>query len=193
MKTLMYSAGLAAAFLPVLAMAQQPQIPSLQVCNLTSGTAIQTSGSPQVHISSRAGGAFTGNVNVAATVGCDPATGFPVGNVLLTNYGMNDSLVQGVIQSLRLDQVTSTGAQNPTAYMSGLCIAQGSDTAGAVQSIPCHFWLMVKHDGGPNSPAPGGPDIVSFLVFDKTGKRIAYATGPVTAGSGVISVLPTPF
>jgi hypothetical protein len=181
----------AAISLPISA--QQPQIPTLQVCNLTGGMNVATSFSPLVHIASRAGGAFTGNVNVSVNATCDPVTGFPSGSVVLSNLSMNDSIAQGTISSLRIDQVTSTGSINPTVYISGLCAAQEQSVAGAVQNVACHYWIMVKHDGGPNTPpsSVGGPDIVSFLVFDKTGKRIAYATGPVTPGSGVIAVSPT--
>jgi hypothetical protein len=36
----------------------------------------------------------------------------------------------------------------------------------------------------------GTPDIISFLVFDKTGKRMAYGTGPVVEGD--IDIASTP-
>jgi hypothetical protein len=37
--------------------------------------------------------------------------------------------------------------------------------------------------------APQTADVVSFLVFDGTGKRIAYGTGPLVDGD--IKVAPT--
>ena len=182
---------LAAASLPLLA--QQPQIPTLQVCNLTGGMAVSSAGVPQVHIPSRVPGGFTGSVDVKVGATCD-ANGFPAGAVTLSALSMNDSLAEGVISSVRIDQITSTGTVNPTAYLSGLCLAQIGSAAGTVTRIPCHFWILFAHAGSPNEPTSVGGvgvDTVSFLVFDKTGKRIAYGTGQVTAGSGSIQVTPT--
>src|SRR5215472_9353053 len=105
---------------PLLVLAQQqPQIPTLQVCNLTGAMAVASSGSPQVHIASRTTGGYTGNFNVKVSASCDPTTGFPVGNMILSGISMSDSKVQGTISSVRIDQITSTGKDNPTAYMSG--------------------------------------------------------------------------
>ena len=183
----------AAVTLPM--MAQQPQIPTLQVCNLTSGMTVASSGAPQIHIPSRAPGGFTGNVTVGVRAWCDPNTGFPAGVLTLSGLSMNDPMPTGFVGSIsavHIDQITSTGWDNPTAYMSGQCMAQTGSSGGTVVTTPCHFWILFAHTGGPNdSTANGGPDIVSFLVFDKTGKRIAYATGPVTSGSGTIIVTST--
>jgi hypothetical protein len=166
----------------------------MQVCNLNSGTSVQSVGSPQVHIPSRAPGGFTGNVNIRVAAGCDPTTGFPVGAVSLFNISMNDPSPAGFvgsISSVQIDQITSTGTVNPTAYLAGKCFAQTATAAG-VGTIPCHFWVLFAHTGGPNDTAPSlGLDIVSFLVVDKTGKRLAYATGPVVIGSGGVIVAPT--
>jgi hypothetical protein len=182
-----------AAALPLLA--QTPQIPTMQVCNLSGATSVLSAGSPLVHIPSRAPGGFTGNVNIRVAAGCDPTTGFPVGSVSLFNVSMNDPSPAGFvgsISSVQIDQLTFTGTVNPTAYMAGKCIAQSASTAGAVGTIPCHFWVLFAHTSGPNDTAPSlGPDIVSFLVVDKSGKRLAYATGPVVAGSGGVFVAPT--
>ena len=180
---------LAAASLPLLA--QQPQIPTLQVCNLTGGMAVSSSGTPQVQIPSRAPGGFTGSVNVRVGATCD-ANGFPAGAVTLYGLSMNDSLAEGTISSVLIDQITSTGTVNPTAYLSGRCVAQAPSAAGAVSTVPCHFWILFAHAEFANATTPGGGvDSVSYLVFDKTGKRIAYGTGQVTAGSGSIQVTPT--
>jgi hypothetical protein len=166
----------------------------MQVCNLGGATSVQSVGSPQVHIPSRAPGGFTGNVNIRVAAGCDPTTGFPVGSVSLFNISMNDPSPAGFvgsISSVQIDQITSTGTVNPTAYLAGKCFAQTATAAG-VGTIPCHFWVLFAHTGGPNDTAPSlGLDIVSFLVVDKTGKRLAYATGPVVTGSGGVIVAPT--
>jgi hypothetical protein len=45
-----------------------------------------------------------------------------------------------------------------------------------------------------NQPRDGTtPDIVGFLLFDGTGKRVGYGTGPVLPESGDVNVAPTPF
>jgi hypothetical protein len=182
---------IAAMSLPLLA--QQPQIPTLQVGNLTTAMTVVSSGAPLVHIPSRALGALTGNFNVRVSASCD-ANGFPIGALALSGISMSDSAPGlSAITSVRLDQITSTGHDSPTAYMSGQCMAQIASAAGTVMTEPCRFWALFA-TGGPNALAPSlGPDIVSFLVFDKTGKRIAYGTGPVVSGSGTIQVSPTSY
>jgi len=177
------------ACLPVLA--QQPQIPTLQVCNLAAGMTVACSGKPVVHIPSRMPGGHTGNVDVSVQASCDPVTGFPVGQLVLSGLDMSDSKAFGTIASVHIDQITSTGHDNPTAYMSGECMAETESLPGAVTRTPCHFWILFADTGGNDTSAAQGLDIVSFLVFDKSGNRIAYATGPVITGSGGIAVTPT--
>jgi hypothetical protein len=176
-----------------------PQIPTLQVCNLDlpSGTGtVSVLGAPQVHIPSRVPGGFTGNVTISVRAGCDPNTGFPVGTVALNALSMNDTLPGLVsISSVHIDQITSTGFVNPTAYMSGQCMAQIASTGGTVVNQPCHFWIMFVSGATDSTNNVPGPNSVSFLVFANTGthagQRIAYATGAVTAGSGTIEVTQT--
>jgi len=195
--------GVFAGFLPLMAQPASsvapPQIPTLQVCNLDlpSGMGmVSSSGAPQVHIPSRMLGGFTGNVHITVNAGCDPSTGFPVGTVTLNPLSMNDTLPGLVsISSVHIDQITSTGLVNPTAYMSGQCMAQIASSGGTVVNQPCHFWIMFVSGTTNSTNNVPGPDIVSFLVFANTGthagQRIAYATGSVTAGTGTIQVTPT--
>ena len=187
MNKLMIIAFLGAASLPLLA--QNPAIPTLQVCNVTNAAAVLSSGTPQLFIPSRAGGGFTGTVNFRVSAGCD-TNGFPTGSVTLFGLSMSDSPAEGFIQSGQIDQITFTGWDNPTAFVSGQCRAQVPSFFGTANMVPCHFWILFAHDSGPNdSTVGGGPDIVSFLVVDQTGKRLAYGTGPV--GGGNILVFPT--
>lgn len=148
--------------------AQQPQIPTLQVCNKTVA-----SGSALVKIAKRQDGLHTGSFKISLDLSCDPAgTGYPTGSVQITGLSMSDSIVQGAITSTSLEQVTTTGKHTPTLYLNGRC--------KAASAPGCRFWLLVAD----NKPAGGSgtPDIVSFLVFDATGKRVAYGTGPVADG-----------
>lgn len=163
----------AAGGLPSAAGAQQVQIPTLQVCNQTSVT-----GKAVVRIMSRSDASHSGIFEVAVELSCTPP-GYPSGSVTISTISMNDTLAASPITSTGIDQVTSTGKYSPTAYISGRCKAE--NVKG------CHFWMMFA-DNKPGDKE-GTPDIVGFLVFDGTGHRVAYGTGPVLKGD--IKVAPT--
>ena len=93
------------------------------------------------------------------------------------NLSMSDSTVQSTIAAISFEQVTSTGKHTPTAYLNGRCRAE--------KVIGCRFWLMLAD----NKNQSGTPDVVSFLVFNSAGQRVAYGTGPVVEGD--IQVAPT--
>jgi hypothetical protein len=167
-----------ALFLAVTAFqghAQQPQIPTLQVCNTTGAK-----GKAQVKIEARADAQHAGTFDVAVELTCDPKNpGYPAGAVQIGGINMSDSLVQGTIASTSIEQLTSTGKHTPTLYVNGRCKAEAA--------VGCRFWLMIANNR-PNVEK-GTPDIVSFLVFDGAGQRVAYGTGPVVKGD--IHVTPT--
>jgi len=75
--------------------------------------------------------------------------------------------------------MTSTGKHTPTLYVNGRCKAEG------VRG--CRYWLMIANNK--KAQGPGTPDVASFLVFDGTGKRVAYGTGPLADGD--LEVAPT--
>ena len=158
---------------------QQPQIPTLQVCNQTVVT-----GGGLVKIVSRADVGHSGTFKVEVEIKCDQSgSGYPGGVVKITSLSMSDSIVQGQINSTLIEQVTSTGKHTPTAYINGRCTAQAP--TGAIQG--CRYWIMFADNKVPSAQQTA--DVVSFLVFDGTGKRIAYGTGPVVDGD--IKVAPT--
>lgn len=156
-------------------LAQQPQIPTLQVCNATAAH-----GEGVVKIASRADATHTGTFRVRLDVKCDPASGYPAGTLTFAGISMSDSIVQGTITSTSFEQMTSTGKHTPTLYVNGRCQAEGARG--------CRYWLMIANNKRPN--VAGTPDVVSFLVFDGTGKRVAYGTGPLADGD--LEVAPTP-
>lgn len=150
--------------------AQQPQIPTLQVCNKT-----KVSGAASVKINKRADAVSTGTFKVKIDVKCDPATGYPSGSVEIYAISMSDSILQGTISGTSLEQVTTTGKHTPTAYINGRC--KSGNFSGY------RFWIMLADNKPATSSTGGGtPDVISFLVFDGTGKRVAYGTGPVADG-----------
>jgi len=159
-----------------LAWAQQPQIPTLQVCNET-----QVQGKAVVKIGNRVDASHSGTFTIAVEVKCsrESNNGYPAGTIQIVNLSMSDSIVQGPIASISLEQLTSTGKHTPTAYLNGRCRAD--------KVIGCRFWLMLADNKKAN--LPGTPDVVSFLVFNSLGQRVAYGTGPVVEGD--IQVAPT--
>jgi hypothetical protein len=155
--------------------AQQPQIPTLQVCNKTAASGLGT-----VKILSRSDISHDGSFGVRLDVKCDPASTYPSGSLSIFSINMSDSLFQGTLSATTFDQMTSTGKHTPTFFVNGRCTATGI--------IGCCYWLMIADNKAATDPS-GTPDVVSFLVFDGTGKRIAYGTGPLADGD--VAVTPT--
>ena len=163
--------------------AQVPQIPTLQVCNLTPNMTVRSNPAAKVTILSRKDATHTGTFTVTVQLTCDN-NGYPVGSLSISGISMTDSTALGTITATTFEQLTSTGRDTPTAYLNGRCTLPAA--AGTVLT-GCHYWIMFADNAKPTSitpaPPPSTPDIISFLVIDKTGKRIAYGTGPVTTGN----------
>jgi hypothetical protein len=158
--------------------AQQPQIPTLAVCNPT-----QAVGKALVKIARRSSPIppHAGTFTVRIELKCDPkGTGYPAGTLAI-DVDMSDSIVQGIITGVTFEQVTSTGRHTPTVYLNGRC---------KVANVPgCRFWLMIADNK--RAKEKETPDVIGFLVFNGAGQRIAYGTGPVVQGD--ITVAPTSF
>jgi hypothetical protein len=152
--------------------AQQVQIPTLQVCNKT-----KVQGTGLVRIARRTDSFSAGTFRVRTNLNCNPdGAGYPGGTLSMSDISMSDSNIKGAI-SMSVEQITTTGKHSPTVYLNGRCKAQ--TTSGT--NIPgCRFWMMIADNKQANQQ--GTPDIVGFLVFDGTGKRVAYGTGPVEQG-----------
>jgi hypothetical protein len=164
--------ALVACLISASALAQNPQIPTLQVCNGT-----KANGTATVHLTARQDISHTGDFTVRIDgLGCDPIAGdgFPAGTIGMS-FSLSDSSATAVTVT-SIEQLTTTGKHTPTMYLNGRCKATTSNG-----SIPCHFWLMLV-DNKPSTANTGTPDVVGVLVVDKTGKRITYGTGPVTRG-----------
>jgi hypothetical protein len=153
--------------------AQQVQIPTLQVCNNT-----RVQGTGLVRIARRTDSLSAGTFRVSTNLNCNPkGVGYPEGTLSMSDISMSDSAdIKGAI-SMSVEQITTTGKQSPTVYLNGRCKAP--TTSG--KNIPgCRFWMMIADNKQANQK--GTPDIVGFLVFDGTGRRVAYGTGPVEQG-----------
>lgn len=159
--------------------AQSVQIPTLQVCSQT-----KISANAFVRIESRIDAAHSGMFVLRGDLSCDPkGSPYPTGSLGISGLSMSDSTVQGDIVFTTYEQVTTTGKHSPMAWVNGRCKTQN---AAGVVIEGCHYWLMMANN---NNQFQNGktPDIVSILVFDATGKRVAYGTGPTVDGDVTIA------
>jgi hypothetical protein len=158
------------------AFAQQIQIPSSQVCNLTKLSA----NNAIVIVDTRAAAPLTGFFALRGSLSCDPAAGgvYPTGTLGIFGISMTDSSIQGDVVFTTFEQLTSGGKATPTLWMNGRCKA--ANVRG------CHYWLMAV-DNVKGHPVRRTYDVVSFLILDQNGKRVAYGTGNVVDGDLTIS------
>lgn len=157
------------------AIAQQPQIPTLQVCNQT-----KVVGKATVAIARRSDATHTGSFTVSIELSCAPS-GYPAGTLTIGSISMSDSVVQNAVSAATFEQVTSTGKQTPAAYLNGRCKAD--NIRG------CRFWMTLADNK--TAEEKGTPDVIGFLILDGAGNRVAYGTGPVVKGD--IAVTPTSY
>jgi hypothetical protein len=160
------------AFWPAVSVyGQQPQIPTLQVCNISG-----INGSGLVKIKSRSdaqhSGTFAIGIDSNNPVKCAPP-GYPTGSIVL-KIDMSDSIVNGQVTLVSIEQITVTGKHTPTAYLNGRCKAENAPG--------CRFWLSITDNG----KLPENQDVVGFLIMDGNGKRVAYGTGPLVKDDLVV-------
>jgi hypothetical protein len=151
-----------------------PQIPSIQVCNVAKG-----SGEAYVHLTRRADVTNAGDFKVAFKAKCSPPN-YPIGQVELS-MSLSDNSTN-FMRSTTVDEITSTGRHTPVLYMKGRCMAKWSKKT----VTGCQYWIQFTDNGELGHDTP---DIVSFLILNGLGQRIAYATGPIVDGD--ILVQPT--
>jgi len=154
--------------------AQQLQIPTVTVPN---GTAVKASGT--VTIQSRKDAQHAGRFKFMVAVKYSPqADAYPSGNIELCidlSDTMADGLVDVKVPESGFLQVTSVGKHTPTAFLYAKC-DYGRNVEG-------YLWMMLADNKEAN--AGGTPDVVQFVLLDKSGKRIAYGCGFVDRGGDV--------
>jgi hypothetical protein len=152
------------------AFGQKIQIPSLQVCNFTTLLA----NNAVVIVDTRAGAPLTGFFSLRGSLNCNPAAGlvYPTGTLGIFGISMNDSPILGDVIFTTFEQVTSGGRATPTLWLTGRCKAKVRG---------CHYWLMAV-DNVKGHPVGKTFDVVSFLILDQNGSRVAYGTGNVVDG-----------
>ena len=140
---------------------QMAHIPTLQACNKT-----KVGGKAVVKIKSREViPGEPGSFKIKIDVHCS-APQYPEGKVYLSIL-LSDCLFKGDVESTTLYQLSSMGKHSPTAFLSGSCKVNGFKG--------CKFWLMIADNGT--------EDIISFLIIDGDGRRLAHGTGLVVEGN----------
>ena len=150
-----------------------PQIPANLIANKTLGK-----GKATIKIPSRSDSTHSGAFNVSINVHFDPVVDpYPAGTVKIT-IDLSDSFC-GVLTSTMLFHLSSTGKHTPTMYLSGRCTL--TSTTPRPLTHKCQFWLSVANNKRTRDLI--NSYIVSFLVVDKSGTRVAYGTGPIIQGT----------
>jgi hypothetical protein len=144
------------------------QIPNLHTSNKTRSVVRKAT----VFIRRRKAGVLSGEFTVSGTLQFNPVTdAYPSGNLTI-KVDLTDSET-AEFKTTSIEQLDTTGRDTPTVYASGRCLAD-------IKQKGCRYWIMLVDNKRPNEE--GVPDVISFLIFDRTGKRVAYGTGPVLKG-----------
>jgi hypothetical protein len=158
--------------------AQGPQIPNIFLNNKTE---FKCSANPIVVVKvDQRNGSFT----ISGAGHCAPPDYPTQAQQIVVTINMNDSLITS-FTCTTIEALSSTGLITPIAYVMGRCNTNDPQYKG------CHFWMQLTNNNDNSNPQINQtPNIISILVLDGTGKRLAYCTGPVV--SGYLTVTPTP-
>lgn len=152
---------------------------SIQIPNLHTSNKTEVQAAADVFIGRRQDASHAGVFSVRGTLTFNPATDdYPSGTMRI-KVDLSDS-AKGVFVVKTVEQLDTTGKHTPTAYATGRCAADVD-----VRASGCRYWLMLadnQREGGEQTP-----DVISFLVYDRNGKRVAYGTGPVARGDVTIA------
>ncbi|HXT40413.1 MAG TPA: hypothetical protein VN887_10355 [Candidatus Angelobacter sp.] len=154
------------------------QIPNLHTSN---PTLVNVREGATVVIRRRKDALHAGQFTVKGTLKFNPAVdAYPAG-ALTISVDLSDS-ARGVFIATTVEQLDTTGKHTPTAYATGRCSIRAD-----VKAFGCRYWLMLADNKRVNEKET--PDVISFLIFDRNGKRVAYGTGPVVKGD--VAIAPT--
>jgi hypothetical protein len=154
---------------------------SIQILNLHTSNKTVVRSSAQVSIQRRKDTAHAGLFSVDGSLTFNPATdNYPSGTMRI-RVDMADS-AKGVFVVTTVEQLDTTGKVTPTAYATGRCNADVD-----VRALGCRYWLLLADNKSAREQQT--PDVISFLVYDRNGKRLAYGTGPVLKGD--VTITPT--
>lgn len=153
------------------------QIPNLHTSNKSKVTAERAI----VFIKRRQGGGLSGRFSVSGSLQFNPLTDAYPSGAFTIKLELTDS-IKGTVVATTVEQLDTTGKVTPTAYATGRCNVKADPTPKG-----CRYWIMFvdnKRQGEDQTA-----DVISFLIYDRNGKRVAYGTGPVIEGD--VFVTPT--
>jgi hypothetical protein len=160
---------------------------NIQIANYHISDKSRIEGTGKVSIvPARQDTAHGGTFKATVKVGFDPTVNeYPAGSVKFT-VDLSDSF-KGTAASTNIEQINTHGKHTPTAIITGRCkvTPETPTTPEALQG--CRFWILIANNKRDENEQGGTPDIVSFIIFDRAGKRIAYGTGPVESGNFDVS------
>lgn len=157
---------------------------NIQIANYHISDKSKTEGTGKVFLTARQDAVHAGMFKAAVNVSFDPAVNdYPTGSVTIL-VDLSDSF-KGTARSTTIEQVNTHGKHTPTAVITGRCNVTLDENATAPRG--CRFWILVSNNRRLNDQ--GTPDVISFIVYDRSGKRVAYGSGPATEGD--ITVAPS--
>ncbi len=168
---------------------QAPDLPTLQVGGPVKVT-LPKEQPAVVIIPPQTSAPFSGTVTITKLdLGCYPYAAtdpYPKG-VLAFTVDLSDTTIGGKfdVTVTAPIQLTYVGTVAPTAFLSAMCDIQ-SEKFIKGKLIKGYLWMEIS-DNHEKSAGKPSEDIVSFVILDPLGKRIAYGTGAV---KGKIDVTP---
>ncbi len=158
-------------------------MPSANIPSLHHSTRSRVTGSATVAIQSRQDAAHTGKFAIKVDATFDPSAApfYPSGSLSI-RVDLTDS-VKGTFVAKTIEVMNSYGKHNPTVVLTGKCDGDLTNQPAAVKGY--HYWIMIADDK-PDGTA-GTPDVISFVICDSTGDRVAYGSGLVIQGDLQVS------
>jgi len=154
---------------------------SIQIPNLHTSNKTEVRAAAEVFVKRRQDAIHAGVFSVRGTLTFNPtADNYPSGTMQI-RVDLSDS-AKGVFVVKTVEQLDTTGKHTATAYATGRCAADVN-----VRAMGCRYWLMLADNKREREEQT--PDVISFLVYDRNGKRVAYGTGPVARGD--VTIAPT--
>ncbi|MGD9142971.1 MAG: hypothetical protein PVG61_03905 [Dehalococcoidia bacterium] len=154
----------------------------LQVPDLHISSESNAKGSALVEILSRKDRDHAGTFTLKLDVAFQPNQ-YPILNNLDMEIDLSDS-VRCVVAAKTIEQMSSVGKHTPSIYLTGRCVIDPMGEKGEYNA--CRYWLLIANNKSEREK--GTPDIISLLIYDCDGSRIAHGTGPVVKGD--LSVRP---
>lgn len=152
---------------------------SIQIPNLHTSNKTTVEAAAEVAIKRRQDAQHAGVFAVRGNLSFSPATDDYPSGTLRIRVDLSDS-AKGTFTVKTVEQLDTTGKHTPTAYATGRCTADAD-----VDAKGCRYWLMLADNKRENEEQT--PDVISFLIYDRNGKRVAYGTGPVSRGDVTIA------